>query len=82
MKLFSDLKPEDKIFIIDKFDRTFDIAEVIKLLNGMIKVQCYLNNYTLYMWKYQESRHETFYRIIFTDETEAIEEFKSILNHN
>jgi len=81
-KLISDLKLGDKVFVINNFDCTFDIAEVIELLDNIIKFQCYLNNYTSYLWKYQESRHESSYKIVFTDENEAIEEFKSILNHN
>ena len=82
MKLISDLKLGDKVFIINKSDCTFDIAEVVELLGTIIKLQCYLNNCTFYLWKYQESKHDTTYKIIFTDENKAIEEFKFILNHN
>ena len=79
MKLFSDLKIGDKIFIVNKSDCTFDIAEVIELLNNIVRVQCYLNNETFYLWRYRESKRETFLRIIFTDENKAIEEFKQCL---
>lgn len=79
MKLFSDLKLGDKVFVINKPDCTFDIAEVIELSSAMTRFQCYLNNETFYLWKYQESKRDTSLRIIFTDEDEAIEEFKSRL---
>lgn len=81
-KLISDLKVGDKVFVINKFDFTFDVAEVVELLNCIIKLQCYLDDYIFYLWKYQESKHDTTYKIIFTDENKAIEEFKFILNHN
>lgn len=79
MKLFSNLKIGDKVFVINKSACTFDIAEVIESLNNMVRFQCYLNNETFYLWKYQESKRDTSLRIIFTDEDEAIEEFKSRL---
>ena len=82
MKLISDLKLGDKAFVINKSDYTFDVIEVIESLDCIIKLQCYLNNYIFYLWKYPESKHDTYSRIIFTDENEAIEEFKYILNHN
>lgn len=82
MKLINDLKLGDKVFIINKSDCTFDIAEVVELLDNIIKLQCYLNNYTFYLWKYQESKHDTPYKIIFTDENEAVNEFKFILSYN
>lgn len=79
MKLISDLKVGDKVFVINKDNCTFDVAEVIELSDIMIRFQCYLNNETFYLWKYQESKCDTFYWIIFTDENEAIEIFKQIL---
>ena len=81
-KLISDLKLGDKTFVVNKSDCTFDVAEVVELLDCIIKLQCYLYNYIFYLWKYPESKHDTYSRIIFTDENEAIEEFKFILNHN
>lgn len=82
MKLISDLKLGDKVFVIFKSSHIFDVAEVIELLNNMIRFQCYLTNEIFYLWKYQEYRHENVRSVLFTDENEAIEEFKSILNHN
>ena len=78
-KLISDLKLGDKVFIINKSDCTFDIAEVTEILNVMIRFQCYLNNETFYLWEYQESKHDNAYRIVFTDEIEALEEFRRTL---
>lgn len=82
MKLISDLKIGDKVFVINKFNCTFDVAEVIKLLTVTIKFQCYINNKIFYLWKYQESKREVFDLIIFTDENKAIKEFKNRLNTN
>ena len=80
MKLISDLKLGDKVFVINKRNSTFDIAEVIEILNAVIRFQCYLNNDAFYLWRYyQKNKHETDYKIIFTDETEAVEEFKQLL---
>ena len=79
MKLISDLKLGDKVFVINKLDSTFDIAEVIEILNVVIRFQCYLNNDIFYLWQYQENKHETDYKIIFTNEIEAVEEFKQLL---
>lgn len=79
MKLISDLKLGDKVFVINKFNSTFDIAEVIEVLYVVIGFQCYLNNDAFYLWQYQKSKHETNDKIVFTDEIEAIEEFKQLL---
>lgn len=78
-KLISDLKLGDKVFVINKPDCTFDIAEVIELSSVITRFQCYLNNETFYLWEYQESKHENIYRIVFTDEIEALEELRRIL---
>lgn len=84
MKQISDLKLGDKVFIIDKIDCTFDVAEVIEVLNVMIRFQCYLSNKIFYLWKYLLTRYDYYdsHKIIFTDENEAIEEFKFLLKHN
>lgn len=83
MKFFSDLKIGDKVFVINKSDCTFDIAEVIEVLNYMVRFQCYFNNETFYSWRSLFTRHNYgHHKIIFTDENEAIEEFKSILKYN
>lgn len=79
MKLISDLKLGDKVFVINKRNSTFDIAEVIEILNSAIRFQCYLNNDAFYLWRYQENKHEIDNKIIFTDETEAVEVFKQLL---
>ena len=78
MKFISDLKLGDKVFVINKRNSTFDIAEVIEILNSVIRFQCYLNTDAFYLWRYQEYRHETNCSVIFTDETEAVEEFKQL----
>lgn len=79
MKFISDLKLGDKVFVINKLNSTFDIAEVIEMLNVVIRFQCYLNNDTFYLWQYQKSKHETNDKIVFTDEIEAVEKFKQLL---
>lgn len=78
-KLISDLKLGDKVFVINKPDCTFDIAEVIELSSVITRFQCYLSNETFYLWKSQESKRETVYQIVFTDEIEALEELRRIL---
>ena len=77
MKLFSDLKIGDKVFVIHKNRWTFDIAEVIAMNDFLVKFQFYFDNDTLLLWKYYESHHETMNCIIFIDEKEAIEVFKN-----
>jgi len=81
-KLISDLKIGDKVFVIYKSDCTFDVAEITGSLNNIFRFQCYLSNEVFYLWKYRECKHDTFRWILFTDENEAIEEFKFILKHN
>ena len=79
MKLISDLKLGDKVFVINKRNSTFDIAEVIEILNAVIRFQCYLNNDIFYLWRHQENKFETDGKIIFTNEIEALEVFKQLL---
>ena len=82
MKLIKDLKVGDKIFVINRLDRTFDIAEVIDVLNTVIRLQFYFNDTsdnTYCMWKYQESKHIAPWYTFFTDEIEALGEFRQIL---
>ena len=80
--VISDLKIGDKLFIIDTLDLTLDIAEVIELAHPLVKVQCYLHTNTLYLWRFLPNKSHVENLIIFTDENEAIEEFKSILKYN
>lgn len=82
MKFISDLKLGDKVFVINKLNSTFDIAEVIEMLNVVIRFQCYLNNDTFYLWQYQKIKHETNDKIVFTDEIEAVEKFKQLYGSN
>lgn len=82
MKTFDDLRIGDKVFIIHKSDYTFDVAEVIEILNTIIGFQCYFNSEIFYLWRYPFTRHDIYRKIVFTDENEAIEEFKLILKHN
>lgn len=83
VKLISDLKVGDKVFVINKFDFTFDVAEVIEVLSYMVRFQCYFNNETFYSWRSLLTRDDySRCKIVFTDENEAIEEFKYILKHN
>lgn len=81
-KLISDLKVGDKIFVINHLDRTFDIAEVIEVLNVVIILQFYFKDTvdnTCCIWKYQESKHIAPWYIFYTDEIEALEEFRRTL---
>lgn len=80
-KLISNLKVGDKVFIINTLDLTFDVAEVIEIIQSLIKIQCYFHNKALFLWKFHNVYHIGDL-IIFTDENEAIEEFKFILKHN
>lgn len=82
MKLISNLKLGDKVFVINKLSCTFDIAEVIEVSDAIIRFQCYFNSETLYLWRRPFTWDNNYYKIIFTDENEAIEEFKLILKHN
>ena len=77
MKLISDLKVGDIIFIINKIRWILDFGEIINNENVLIKCQCYFGNEILYLWNYDTSRHETTNYIVFTDENEAIKEFKN-----
>ena len=81
MKLISDLKLGDKVFVINNSDCTFDIAEVIDVLNTMIRLQFYFNTFdnTCCIWKYHESKHMAPMYSFFTDEIEALEELRRIL---
>ena len=81
-KLISDLKIGDKVFVINHLHWAFDIAEVIDVLNTVIRLQFYFNDTsdnTYCMWKYQESKHIAPWYTFFTDEVEALEEFKRTL---
>lgn len=82
MKLISDLKVGDKLFVIIKKDWLFDVCEVIKVTKEYIRVQFYIYTYKYYLWRGEESVHDTVHYCYFTDENEAIEEFKFILKHN
>ena len=82
MKLISDLKVGDKIFVINHHYCTLNIAEVISVLNAVIILQFYFNDTsddTYCIWKYQESKHIAPWYTFFTDEIEALEEFRRIL---
>lgn len=83
MKLISDLQIGDKVFVIIKSDWTLDIAEVIESDKSCLRFQLYLSTVmlrsTFYLWKYETTRRDTFYLILFTDENEAIEAFQSKL---
>lgn len=83
MKLISDLQVGDKVFVIIKSDWTLDVAEVIESDKSCLRFQLYLSTVmlrnTFYLWKYDTTRRDTFYVILFTDENEAIEAFQSKL---
>lgn len=83
MKLISDLQVGDKAFVIIKSDWTLDVAEVIESNKGCLRFQLYLGTVLFgdkfYLWKYDTTRRDTFYVILFTDENEAIEAFQSKL---
>ena len=78
-KLIKDLKLGDKVFVINRLDWTLDIAEVIEVLNVVIRLQFYFKDTfdnTYCIWKYQESKHIAPWYIFYTDEIEALEEFR------
>ena len=83
MKLISDLQIGDKAFVIIKSDWTLDVAEVIESNKDCLRFQLYLGTVLFgdkfYLWKYETTRRDTFYVILFTDENEAIEAFQSKL---
>lgn len=82
VKLISDLKVGDKIFVINNIDKTFDIAEVIDVFSKTIGLQFYFNDTfenRCCMWKYHESKHISLLYTFFTDEIEALEEFRRTL---
>ena len=84
MKLISDLQVGDKAFVIIKSDWILDVAEVIESDKGCLRFQLYLSTVLFgdkfYLWKYDTTRRDTFYVILFTDENEAITTFKEGLN--
>lgn len=76
MKLISDLKVGDKLFIIIVDGWLFDVGEVIEATEAYIKVQFYIYTDKHYLWRYKKSVYNGLYYYYFTDENQAIEVFK------
>ena len=79
-KLISELSVGDKVFVIHKNNWILDVAEVIEFFDFFITIQFCICDGVQYVWRiYDKNMVESRYNIIFTNEDDALSEFKKRL---